>query len=102
MIRTETRASERDATNFFKAISDPNRVRIMELLRGKELNVSEICQHFNMQQPSISHHLNILKNAHILGSNKRGKEVYYYLNPIRIMDCCNDFSDKFSESNDES
>ena len=90
-----------DLNNFFKAISDPNRVKIMELLREKELNVGEICHHFHMQQPSISHHLNILKNAHIVGSSKRGKEVYYHLNPIRIQDCCNDFSDKFCEVEDD-
>lgn len=87
--------------NFFKAISDPNRVKIMELLKDRELNVGEICQHFDMQQPSISHHLTILKNALIVGSSKRGKEVYYHLNTIRIMDCCSDFSDKFCETSDD-
>ncbi len=80
---------------FFKAISDQNRVKIMELLKNQELNVSEICRHFNMQQPSVSHHLSILKNARIITSEKRGKEVYYRLNSICITSCCGGFQEKF-------
>jgi len=80
---------------FFKAISDPNRVKIMELLKDKELNVSEICNHFDMQQPSVSHHLNVLKNADIVSSTKQGKEVYYRLDSICIVNCCNGFQEQF-------
>lgn len=86
-----------DLNTFFKAISDPSRVKIMELLKDRELNVSEICQHFDMQQPSVSHHLNILKNAKIVVGEKRGKEVYYRLNSICITSCCGGFQEKFVE-----
>lgn len=84
-----------DLNKFFKAISDQNRVKIMELLKDKELNVSEICQHFDMQQPSVSHHLSVLRNADIVSQTKRGKEVYYRLDSICIVNCCNDFQDQF-------
>ncbi len=86
-----------DLNKFFKAISDPNRVKIMELLKDKELNVSEICQHFDMQQPSVSHHLNVLKHADIVSGTKRGKEVYYHLDSICIVNCCNGFQEQFVE-----
>ncbi|NOZ03967.1 MAG: winged helix-turn-helix transcriptional regulator [FCB group bacterium] len=86
-----------DINKFFKAISDPNRVKIMELLKDGELNVSEICKHFDMKQPSISHHLNILKNAEIVKDRKVGKEVYYYLNKICITNCCGTFQNRFAE-----
>ncbi len=86
-----------DLNKFFKAISDPNRVKIMELLKDKELNVSEICNHFDMQQPSVSHHLSVLKNAAIVSSTKRGKEVYYHLDSICIVNCCNGFQEQFVE-----
>lgn len=89
-----------DLNKFFKAISDQNRVRIMELLKDKELNVSQICEHFDMQQPSVSHHLNILKNAGIVASSKRGKEVYYRLDSICIVSCCNGFREQFVEVDD--
>jgi len=84
-----------DLNKFFKAISDQNRVKIMELLKDKELNVSEICQHFDMQQPSVSHHLSVLRNADIVSQTKRGKEVYYRLDSICIVNCCNDFQEQF-------
>ncbi len=84
-----------DLNKFFKAISDQNRVKIMELLKDKELNVSEICAHFDMQQPSVSHHLSVLKNANIVSSTKRGKEVYYHLDSICIVNCCNGFQEQF-------
>ena len=84
-----------DLNKFFKAISDPTRVKIMELLKDKEMNVGEICQHFDMQQPSISHHLSILKNATIVKAHKRGKEVYYHLDSICITNCCSGFQNQF-------
>ena len=86
-----------DINKFFKAISDPNRVKIMELLKDGELNVTEICKHFDMKQPSISHHLNILKNAGIVKDRKVGKEVYYDLNTICITNCCGTFQNRFAE-----
>ena len=86
-----------DINKFFKAISDANRVKIMELLKDGELNVSEICNHFEMKQPSISHHLNILKNADIVKDRKIGKEVFYYLNTICITNCCGSFQNRFVE-----
>ncbi|MCF6239218.1 MAG: metalloregulator ArsR/SmtB family transcription factor [Candidatus Marinimicrobia bacterium] len=86
-----------DLNKFFKAISDQNRVKIMELLKDKELNVSEICQHFDMQQPSVSHHLSVLKNAGVVAQTKRGKEVYYRLDSICIVNCCSGFQEQFIE-----
>lgn len=52
-----------ECTTFFKAVSDDTRVKIMDLLRESSMCVSEICEHFDMKQPSISHHLSILKSA---------------------------------------
>lgn len=86
-----------DCGSFFKAVSDPNRVKIMALLhRRKEMSVSEICRHFDMKQPSISHHLGILKSAKIVESRKEGKEVYYKLNCCCVSSCCSDFMKRFS------
>lgn len=80
-----------DCCGFFKALSDPTRIQILNLLKKGELCVSDICVNFNMKQPSISHHLTILKNAKIVSSRKEGKEVFYSLNKICISDCCSDF-----------
>lgn len=86
---------EFDCQMFFKAVADPTRIQIMKLISKKEMCVSDICTHFNMKQPSISHHLNILKNAKIVKDRKDGKEVYYSLNKICVSSCCTDFMGNF-------
>ncbi len=88
---------EFDCAQFFKAIADPTRVKIMQLLVKKEMCVSDICKHFNMAQPSISHHLSILKNAKIVTDRKEGKEVYYSINCSCIDSCCTKFMRQFKE-----
>ncbi len=86
-----------DCCTFFKAVADPTRIKIMMLVMKKEMCVTDICKHFKMKQPSISHHLNILKNAGIVKDRKEGKEVYYALNKCCISSCCGDFMDKFKK-----
>lgn len=86
---------EFDCLTFFKAVADPNRVRIMALLAGGELSVSAICKHFKMKQPSISHHLSVLKGAKIVDARKEGKEVFYRLNECCVSSCCLDFMKRF-------
>ncbi|MBI5184591.1 MAG: winged helix-turn-helix transcriptional regulator [Nitrospinae bacterium] len=76
-------------------MADPSRIKIMMLLMKGEMCVSDICQHFHMKQPSISHHLNILKNAKIVSDRKEGKEVYYSLNSCCIDSCCSEFMQRF-------
>jgi DNA-binding transcriptional ArsR family regulator len=66
--------------NTFQALSDPNRRRILELLKKKDLSVGEILIHFNITMPSLSHHLNILKQAGLVTSQRQGQEIIYSLN----------------------
>jgi len=81
---------------FFKAVGDPTRRRLMTLLRKKEMCVTDLCAQFEMSQPTISHHLGILKNAGIVNSRKDGKVVYYRLDCCQIEDCCGGFMKKFN------
>ena len=64
----------------FKALNDPIRRKILELLKEKDLNAGEIAEHFHITKPSISHHLDILKQADLVVSIKQGQFVYYSLN----------------------
>lgn len=64
----------------FKALNDPIRRKILELLREKDLNAGEIADHFDISKPSISHHLDILKQADLVMSIKNGQFVNYSLN----------------------
>lgn len=64
----------------FKALSDPTRRRIIELLRNKNMTAGDIVDQFQMTGASISHHLSILKNAGLVTDDKQGKYIYYELN----------------------
>jgi ArsR family transcriptional regulator len=67
-------------TKLFRALDDPTRRRILELLRERELSVGEIGKHFVMSLPSISYHLDLLRQADLVVSEKRGQFVHYTLN----------------------
>lgn len=64
----------------FKALSDPTRREIINLLKKEKLPVSDILEHFDMTGATISHHLSILKDAGLVTSEKKGKYIYYELN----------------------
>lgn len=66
--------------NAFKALSDPTRRKILELLSEKDMTAGEIADCFNMTKPSISHHLSILKNANLVIDGRNGQNIIYSLN----------------------
>lgn len=66
--------------DIYKAISDPIRRDILDLLKESDLTVNEIVDKFKISQPSISNHLSILKNAELITSEKSGRHIYYSLN----------------------
>jgi ArsR family transcriptional regulator len=69
----------------FKALNDPTRRKILELLRKKDLTAGEIADQFNISKPSISHHLDLLRQAGLVISVKEGQFIYYSLN-VTVMD----------------
>ncbi len=78
--------------HIFRALGDPTRQRMLALLEGSgELCVTDLAGHFAMTQPSISHHLRILKEAGLVNAEKRGKEVYYTINAAELRQCCGTF-----------
>lgn len=71
---------------LFKALSDENRRRILDLLRNGELTAGEIANHFDISKPGISQHLSVLKNADLVYAIKKGQYVYYSLNSTVFQD----------------
>ena len=65
---------------LFKALNDQTRREIVELLKTKDMTAGEIADHFNISKPSISHHLDLLRQADIVSSVKQGQFIYYSLN----------------------
>jgi len=63
-----------------KALSDPTRRKILELLKKGSLSAGEIGEHFDMTGATLSHHLSILKKAGLVDDSKKGTFVYYEIN----------------------
>jgi DNA-binding transcriptional ArsR family regulator len=64
----------------FKALNDKTRRDILELLKDGDKTAGDIADHFQFSKPTISHHLDLLRQAELLTSEKKGQFVYYSLN----------------------
>lgn len=64
----------------FKALNDPTRREILQLLQERDMTAGEIAEQFHISFPSISHHLDILKQANLVTAEKDGQYIYYSLN----------------------
>jgi ArsR family transcriptional regulator len=84
-----------EAVDFCKALADDTRQRILEMLLGGELSVTEIVEAFKMTQPTISHHLNILKQYGLVKARKAGKQVFYAIDRQNVLVCCGKLVTKF-------
>lgn len=69
----------------FKALNDATRREILEMLKEKDLTAGEIADNFHISKPSISHHLDLLKQAELVVAVKEGQFIYYSLN-TSVMD----------------
>jgi ArsR family transcriptional regulator len=72
--------------DIFKALNDATRREILELLKEKDLSAGEIADAFNISKPSISHHLDILKRADLIASEKNGQFIIYSINTTIMED----------------
>lgn len=64
----------------FKALSDPTRRRILELLSERDMTAGEIADCFDISKPSVSHHLSALKTAGLVLDERSGQNIVYSLN----------------------
>ena len=70
----------KEYAQFFKALSDPNRLMIVDMLSGGELCACVILEKFRITQPTLSHHMKTLCDCGLVDGRKEGKWVYYSLN----------------------
>lgn len=70
---------------LFKALNDSTRREILELLKDGEMTAGDIADKFDMTKPSISHHLDLLKQAGLVEAEKDGQFIYYSLN-VSVVD----------------
>jgi ArsR family transcriptional regulator len=80
---------------FCKSLADDTRQKILEMLMEGEKCVSDIVDAFDMSQPTISHHLGILRQFNLVSSRREGKQVFYALNRDNVVECCGKLIAKF-------
>ncbi len=66
--------------SVFQALADPSRRQILQLLRDKEMAAGELAAHFDFSRASLSHHLNLLRQAELVRVRKAGQQRIYSLN----------------------
>jgi ArsR family transcriptional regulator len=85
-----------DPVLFAKAIADDTRQTIMSLCCCCWLSVNEIVEKMEVSQPTVSHHLAILRDAGLVDIREEGKQTFYTLNQDRIAVCCGQLMVKFA------
>ena len=85
-----------DPVLFAKAIADETRQKIMSECCCCWLSVNEIVEKIGFSQPTISHHLAILRDAGLVNIREEGKQTFYSLNQENIVVCCGQLMIKFA------
>jgi ArsR family transcriptional regulator len=86
-----------NSVEFAKAIADDTRQQIMRLCCCRWMNVTEIVEALHqVSQPTVSHHLSILRSAGLVNVRREGKQVYYSLNQARLASACCTLTDNFA------
>jgi DNA-binding transcriptional ArsR family regulator len=67
-------------TALFRLLSDKTRLNILLLLSDGERNVTSLCEQLQLPQPTVSHHLGLLRMNNVIGNRRKGKQVFYTLN----------------------
>lgn len=81
----------------FKALSDKTRREILKMLNERDMSAGEIAENFSMSKPSISKHLDILREAELISSEKKGQFVIYSINTSVIQEVLGSFLEIFKK-----
>ena len=88
-------------SKVFRALSDPTRREILALLRDRDMTAGEIAEKFDISKPAISRHLEILKEAELVSSEKKGLYRIYSINLTVLQETLSGFMNLFKKENDE-
>ena len=90
-----------DFNDFAKAMADETRQRVLSLLQAGEMSESDIVARMNLTQPTISHHLALLRRANLVTARHEGKYVFYRANPDCVIECCGEILSRFKIEHNE-
>lgn len=75
-----------DSSQTFRALADPTRREILDLLDRGEMTAGALAEKFDMSKPSMSHHFAVLKDADLISSRREGQQIWYALNTTVVQD----------------
>ena len=81
---------------FAKALADETRQKIMNLVCCQWLSVNEVVEQLDVSQPTVSHHLAVLREAGLVNVREEGKQTFYSLNQEHVAFCCGQLMIKFA------
>jgi DNA-binding transcriptional ArsR family regulator len=85
-----------DFNDFVKAMADETRQRILTALQAGEMSESDIVARLDATQPTISHHLALLRRANLVSVRRQGKYVCYRANPACVSECCGEILARYN------
>ncbi|CAG0947740.1 Transcriptional repressor SdpR [Anaerolineae bacterium] len=88
--------SKTTSVDFAKALADETRQKIMRLCCCEWLSVNDIVAKMNVAQPTVSHHLAILREAGLVSVREEGRQTFYTLNQDKVVDCCGQLMSAFA------
>jgi DNA-binding transcriptional ArsR family regulator len=91
-------SEHRDTDLLFKALADPSRRRLLDLLHahdGQTLN--ELCEHLDMTRQGVTQHLAVLEEANLIATMRRGREKLHFLNPVPLQEIYERWISKFEK-----
>ncbi len=86
--------------DFAKALADETRQKIMKLCCCRWMSVGEITEKIGVAQPTVSHHLAILREAGLVDVREEGRQTFYTLNQDRVVSCCGQIMTAFAPEED--
>ena len=91
-------AERNDTDGLFKALADPSRRKLLDLLHahdGRTLN--ELCEHLDMTRQGVTQHLGVLEAANLVATLRRGREKLHFLNPVPLQEIYERWIAKFEK-----
>jgi DNA-binding transcriptional ArsR family regulator len=91
----------KDVVGMFNALADGNRLKILLMLRDRDMCVGDMAKRLRMSQPAVSHHLFVLKSLNLVHANRNGKQNIYSINGNMMEDLVKYMAGKFGGEKNE-
>jgi len=91
-------AKHRDTDLLFKALADPSRRKLLDLLHAHDgRNLGDLCAHLDMSRQAVTQHLELLEQANLVATVRQGREKLHFLNPVPLQEIYERWIAKFEK-----